>query len=55
VDRRTGSFHAQERWRRFNGHELVADVLDGVKFKDGIRITDDNDHNDEMTEEKVAA
>lgn len=20
---------AQERWRRFNGHELVCDVLDG--------------------------
>ena len=32
---------AQERWRRFNGHELVADVLDGVKFKDGIKVTDD--------------
>ena len=26
---------AQERWRRFNGHELVADVLAGAKFKDG--------------------
>jgi transposase-like protein len=43
---------AQERWRRFNGHELVADVLAGAKFKDGIRITDDND---EMTDERVAA
>ena len=32
---------AQERWRRFNGHELVTDVLDGVKFKDGIKVTDD--------------
>ena len=32
---------AQERWRRFNGHELVGDVLDGAKFKDGIRVTDD--------------
>ena len=27
---------AQERSRRFNGHEVVTDVLDGVKFKDGI-------------------
>jgi putative transposase len=45
---------AQERWRRFNGHELVADVLAGVKFKDGIKVTDDNDH-DEMTDERVAA
>ena len=33
---------AQERWRRFNGHELVADVLAGVKFKDGMRVTDDD-------------
>jgi hypothetical protein len=27
----------QERWRRFNGHVLVTDVLAGVKFKDGIK------------------
>jgi putative transposase len=46
---------AQERWRRFNGHHLVADVLDGVKFKDGIRVTDDDNHDDGMTDEKVAA
>ncbi len=43
---------AQERWRRFNGHELVADVLNGVKFKDGIKVTDDNNAT---TDEKVAA
>jgi putative transposase len=43
---------AQERWRRFNGHELVTDVLAGVKFKDGIRVTDDDN---EMTNEKAAA
>src|SRR3954447_18002919 len=42
---------AQERWRRFNGHELVADVLAGAKFKDGIPVTDD----DTTTEETVAA
>ena len=46
---------AQERWRRFNGHHLVADVLDGVKFKDGIRATDDDNHDDGMTDERVAA
>jgi len=47
---------AQQRWRRFNGHELVTEVLDDVKFKDGIKVTDDDTHdNDEMTEEKVAA
>jgi transposase-like protein len=43
---------AQERWRRFNGHELVSDVLAGVKFKDGIKVTDDNTTT---PDEKVAA
>jgi putative transposase len=43
---------AQERWRRFNGHELVADVLAGVKFKDGIRVTNDDNA---MTDDRVAA
>jgi putative transposase len=42
---------AQGRWRRFNGHELVADVLVDVKFKDGIRVTD----NETATDERVAA
>jgi transposase-like protein len=47
---------AQERWRRFNGHHLVADVLAGVTFKDGIRVTDDNNNDDDgMTDERVAA
>jgi transposase-like protein len=46
---------AQERWRRFNGHELVADVLDGAKFKDGIKVTEDDNHDNETTDEKVAA
>jgi len=43
---------AQERWRRFNGHEFVSDVLAGVKFKDGIRVTDDKTTT---TDERVAA
>ena len=43
---------AQERWRRCNGHELVTDVLAGVNFKDGIRVTDDETTT---TDEKVAA
>jgi len=43
---------AQERWRRFNGHELVLDVLDGVKFKDGIKVSDDDTTT---TDEEVAA
>ncbi len=43
---------AQQRWRRFNGHELVADVLAGAKFKDGTRVTDDDTTT---TTERVAA
>jgi hypothetical protein len=30
-------------------------VLAGVKFKDGIKVTDDDNHDDEMTDERVAA
>jgi len=45
---------AAQRWRRFNGHELIADVLDGAAFKDGERVSDqDNDNN--SIDEKVAA
>ena len=43
---------AQERWRRFNGHELITDVLDGAKFKDGVKVTDDKATTQD---EKVAA
>jgi transposase-like protein len=43
---------AQQRWRRFNGHELVAEVLDDVKFKDGEKVTDDETTT---TDERVAA
>ena len=43
---------AQERWRRFNGHELIIDVLDGATFKDGVKVTDDEPTTQD---EKVAA
>jgi transposase-like protein len=43
---------AEERWRRFNGHELVADVLAGIEFKDGIRVPDEHPTT---PNEKVAA
>jgi hypothetical protein len=44
---------AQQRWRRFNGHELVVDVLAVVRVKDGIKVTDDDDHDDGLTDERV--
>jgi len=49
---------AEQRWRRLNGHELVADVLDGATFKDGILIDEEagqtDTHDDERTREPVA-
>jgi len=44
---------AQERWRRFNGHELIAHVLDGAVYKDGERIIEEDIHNNSI-DEKVA-
>jgi putative transposase len=43
---------AEQRWRRFNGHELITQVLDGATFKDGIKVTDDETTT---TDERVAA
>lgn len=28
---------AEKRWRKLNGHQLLAEVINGVRFKDGIR------------------
>lgn len=30
--------NAQKRWRRLRGYKLLADVVEGVKFKDGERV-----------------
>lgn len=32
---------AQKRWRRLRGYRLLADVIQGVKFKDGERVNQD--------------
>lgn len=45
---------AQQRWRRFNGHQLLADVLDGVQFPDGIRALEDP-RPDTVTDGKITA
>ena len=45
---------AQARWRRFNGHELIADVLAGVTFKDGERVAEQDNDIDDKIDEKVA-
>ena len=36
----------------YSGHDLVADVLAGAKFKDGIPITEDDNDDNEMTNER---
>ena len=33
--------NAQKKWRRLRGYKLLADVVEGVKFKDGERIEPD--------------
>ena len=43
---------ASERWRRFNGHELITDLLDGATYKDGTRI---NEEDKTPATERVAA
>ena len=43
---------AEERWRRINGYSLISDVLNGVKFTDGIKDTNDQPVT---TDERVAA
>jgi putative transposase len=43
---------AQDRWRMFNRAELVKELLDGATFKDGIKVTEDEDTT---TDERVAA
>ncbi len=42
---------AQERWRTFNGAELVRELLDGATFKDGERVKQEQT----TTDERVAA
>ncbi|MCP3902449.1 MAG: IS256 family transposase, partial [Planctomycetes bacterium] len=29
---------AEKRWRRLNGHQLIPDVIRGVRFIDGIKL-----------------
>ena len=43
---------AQGRWRIFNGAEQVKELLDGARFKDGIKVTDDTTTTQD---ERVAA
>ena len=41
---------AQNKWRRLRGYEQLADVAEGVKFKDGERV---EDHSQGTTETAV--
>lgn len=33
---------AQKRWQRLRGHRKVEDVMNGVKFKDGMKVTEES-------------
>jgi hypothetical protein len=46
---------ASRRSRRFNTTSSSPILLAALKFKDGVRVTDDENHHDEMTHEQVAA
>ncbi len=34
---------AQKKWRRLRGYKLLAEMVEGVKFKDGERVEDVRD------------
>jgi len=36
---------AERRWKRLKGHKLLGEVITGVKFKDGVRESDQSDRN----------
>ena len=40
---------AQKKWQRLRGYKLLAEVVKGVKFKDGIRVSEDNQQMTEKT------
>lgn len=42
---------AQKKWRRLRGYRLLADVVEGVKFKDGERV--ENNQSQGTAEETV--
>jgi hypothetical protein len=46
---------AEQRWRKVNAPQLVAAVLHGIEFKDGIRQKPSTTTNDVSVQEEVAA
>jgi hypothetical protein len=36
---------AERRWKRLKGHKLLGEVITGVKFKDGVRESDQSDRS----------
>ena len=47
---------AQKNWRRLAGSKLLADVIRGVNFKDGVRVDtiQNNDDNQSVAQGTVA-
>ena len=46
---------AEQRWRRVNAPQLVAAVLHGIEFRDGVRVTPRRVAGDSPAQEEVAA
>jgi transposase-like protein len=36
---------AERRWKRLKGHKLLGEVITGIKFKDGVRESDQSDRS----------
>jgi putative transposase len=39
---------AEKRWLRIRGFKYLADVIEGVPFKDGLRVEEDTHVTDQM-------
>ena len=44
---------AQNKWRRLRGYKLLADVVEGVKFKDGERVEDHSQGTNEAAVHQI--
>jgi len=39
---------AEKRWLRIRGFQALADVIEGVPFKDGLRVEEENHMTDQL-------
>ena len=46
---------AEKRWRRLRGFRRLGEVISGVKFRDGLAVTNEHDDQEEETTSGIAA